>query len=199
MERRKIYPDTMAVTKTTITDDELLKISSANPELRFELVDGELIAMPPLGSYSGHLESEYNAEVVFWCRKHQARSFSSSTGFRLPNGNVRSPDVAVVLSSHPSYGGWVTTKSKTFFSGPPDFLIEIRSVTDSLTLLKSKMTEWMESGCRLAFLIDPNERKCYVYRGDRSITEYPYEARLSGEDVLPGFEICPAEIDPAEL
>jgi hypothetical protein len=60
------------------------------------------------------------------------------------------------------------------------------------------MQEWIESGCRLAFLIDPVERKAYVYRQDKSITEYPYTSKLSGEDVLEGLSIRPAEVDPAD-
>ena len=85
-----------------------------------------------------------------------------------------------------------------FVPGAPDFLVEIRSKSDSLTTLKEKMKEWIESGCNLAFLIDPVERRAYIYRKDRSVTEFPYSAKLTGEDVLEGLTICPAEVDPAD-
>lgn len=85
---------------------------------------------------------------------------------------------------------------RTFIPAAPDFLIEVRSFSDSLAQVKDKMLEWIENGCSLAFLLDPIERKAFVYRKDRSITEFPYDARLSGEEVLPGFEICPASLDP---
>jgi Uma2 family endonuclease len=177
---------------TQISDEELLKISSANPNMRFELVEGELVAMTPVGGRSGGLEAQINALVVNWCNQHEALGFSPSTGFKLPNGNVRSPDAAVLLDSHPAY----KKRIEGFVPGAPDFLVEIRSKSDSLETLKEKMQEWIDSGCRLAFLIDPVERKAYVYRQDRSVTEYPYSAVLTGEDVLKGFTIRPAEIDP---
>ena len=177
-----------------ITDEELLKISSANPNMRFELVEGELVAMTPVGGHSGGLEAQINAIVVNWCNKREGRGFSPSTGFKLTNSNVRSPDSAVLLPSHRAY----KEKFEGFIPGAPDFLVEIRSKSDSLETLKEKMNEWIESGCRLAFLIDPVERKAYVYRQDRSVTEFPYNATLTGEDVLKGLTIRPAEIDPAD-
>jgi len=85
---------------------------------------------------------------------------------------------------------------ESFIPAAPDFIIEIRSNTDSLSLVKEKMHEWIENGTKLAFLIDPVERKAYVYRQDGSVTEYPYLSNIKGEDVLPGFSVCPAEVDP---
>ena len=82
---------------TEISDEELLKIGSANPNMRFELVEGELVAMTPVGGHSGELEAQISAVVINWCDKHSGRGFSPSTGFKLPNGNVRSPDSAVLL------------------------------------------------------------------------------------------------------
>jgi Uma2 family endonuclease len=177
-----------------ISDEELLKISSANPNIRFELVEGELVAMTPVGGHSGELELKVNAIVGNWCDKNEGRGFSPSTGFKLPNGNVRSPDVAVLLPSHPAF----ERGFEGFVPGAPDFLVEIRSKSDSLENLKEKMHEWIDSGCRLAFLIDPVERRAYVYRQDRSVTEYPYTATLTGEDVVKGLAIRPAEIDPSD-
>jgi len=168
-----------------ISDEELLKISSANPNMRFELVEGELVAMTPVGGHSGEIELKIHAIVGNWCAKHEGRGFSPSTGFKLANGNVRSPDVAVLLPSHPSFN----QEFEGFVPGAPDFLVEIRSKSDSLTSLKEKMQEWIESGCSLAFLIDPVERRAYLYRKDRSVTEYLYtQWRKSSERIgnLPG-------------
>jgi Uma2 family endonuclease len=177
-----------------ISDEELLKISSANPNMRFELVEGELVAMTPVGGHSGELELKINAIVANWCDRNEGRGFSSSTGFKLANGNVRSPDAAVLLPSHTAY----KKRIEGFVPEAPDFLVEMRSRSDSLTTMKEKMQEWIESGCRLAFLIDPVETKAYVYRQDRSITEYPYSATLTGEDILEGLTIHLAKIDPAD-
>ena len=175
----------------SITDEELLKISSANTNMRFEIGRWELIAMTPVGEHSGYLEARYLVLVSKWAQSHPTQCYGASTGFKLPNGNVRSPDVAVLLPANPSFG----KRLESFIPGAPDFLIEIRSRTDSFPLIKTKLREWIESGCRLAFLIDPLERKAYAYRRDGSVTEYPYSATLGGEEVLPGFSVCPAEVD----
>jgi Uma2 family endonuclease len=175
-----------------ISDEELLKISSANPNMRFELVEGELVAMTPVGGHSGELEAQIIAIVINWCNQFGVRGFSPSTGFKLANGNVRSPDAAVLLPTHPVYNQILAG----FVPGAPDFLVEIRSKSDSLTTLKEKMQEWIDAGCRLGFLIDPVERRTYVYRNDRSVTEYPYTSTLTGEAVLEGLAICPADVDP---
>jgi len=174
-----------------ITDEELMRISSEHKGYRFERVGGELIVKAPVGKYSGCLESRYLVLVNKWADKKGAEVYGSSIGFKLPNGDVRSPDVSVLLPTYPFYG----KKMEEFIPGVPDFLIEIRSKSDSLTALKEKMGEWVKNGCRLAVLIDYLSRKVYVYRADGSVTEYPYDATITGEDVLPGFSFCPAEID----
>ena len=60
------------------------------------------------------------------------------------------------------------------------------------------MEEWIEAGCRLAFLIDPVARKARVYRSDGSVTEYSYTSAPSAEDILKGFALCPAQIGPED-
>jgi len=183
--------EAIIIDESYITDEELLKISAANPNMRFELVKGELITMPPVGEISGELEGDYFLPVKLWCKKNKARCFSASTGFKLKNGDVRSADVAVRLPFHPEFG----KKSKSFVKGAPDFLIEIRSKSDTLSKLKKKMQIWIKNECKLAFVIDPLKRKAYVYRKDGSVTKFTYAAKLSGEDVLSGFSVCPAEIE----
>ena len=75
---------------------------------------------------------------------------------------------------------------------PPLLRLLPRSVKDDLENLKSKMTDsWIANGVRLAWLIDPYEEKAWVYRSNGSIdvVEYFSGKKLSGEDVLPGFEL----------
>jgi Uma2 family endonuclease len=97
------------------------------------------------------LELKINSIVGNWCEKNEGRGFSLSTGFKLANGNVRSPDSAVLLLSRTAY----KEKIEGFVPGAPGFLVEIRSKSDSLETLTAKMHEWIKSGCSLAFLIDP--------------------------------------------
>ncbi len=70
----------------------------------------------------------------------------------------------------------------------PDFVIELRSPTDALGDLQNKMTEYIENGARLGWLIDPLEKRVYVYRADRTIEILDNPETVSGEDVLKNFQ-----------
>ncbi|MBW4634744.1 MAG: Uma2 family endonuclease [Iphinoe sp. HA4291-MV1] len=173
----------------TVTDEELMLTSSQNPELRFERnADGTLETMPPTGGISGNREIKAGAYLFNWVESHDlGEVFSSSTGFRLPNTAVRSPDAAFVSKGRLSEG-WDEQEDK-FINLAPDFVVEIRSKNDSLEKLKTKMEEYIANGVKLGWLIERQNQQALVYRMNGSITQYPATAILSGEDVVPGFTL----------
>ena len=175
---------------STITDQELMKLSSQNPELRFERnADGTLVTMAPTGKISGNREARAITYVSIWVQENDlGEVFCSSTGFKLPNGAVRSPDVAFIAKDRLPLG-WDEGEDE-FFNLAPDFVIEIRSKTDSLDVLKNKMEEYRENGVKLGWLIDRHNRQPLVYRQDASITTYPPDVILNGENVIPGFTLA---------
>lgn len=71
----------------------------------------------------------------------------------------------------------------------PDFVIELLSTTDDVATLQAKMQEYMNNGCRLGWLVNPKTRTVEVYRPDAAPETIPFTATLSGESVLPGFEL----------
>ena len=173
-----------------ITDEELMQLSSQNPELRFERnADGTLVTMPPTGKISSNRELKAGAYLfAFVDRNELGEVFSSSGGFRLPNGALRSPDAAFIARQNLPEG-WDTGEDE-YCEIVPDFVIEIRSKTDSLTKLQAKMEEYIENGVQLGWLIDRVNRRAFVYRADGSITQYRENARLEGEDIIPGFTLA---------
>ncbi|GAB4185041.1 MAG: Uma2 family endonuclease [Coleofasciculaceae cyanobacterium] len=175
---------------TAVTDEELMQMSSQNPELRFERnADGTLVTMPPTGGISGNREAKAGAYLLAWVESHDlGEVFSSSCGFKLANSAVRSPDAAFVAKGRLPEG-WDEGEDE-FLNLAPDFAIEIRSKSDSLETLKAKMEEYIANGVRLGWLIDRKNRQALVYRADGTITQYPDTATLSGEDVVPGFELA---------
>lgn len=175
---------------TKITDEELMKMSSKNPELRFERnADGSLVTMSPTGSISSNREVKAILRLADWVEAHElGEVFSSSGGFRLPNTAVRAPDAAFV-SRDRLPENW-DQQEDGFLALAPDFVIEIRSKTDSLEGLKAKMQEYIENGVRLGWLIDRKSKTAFVYRTDGSMTQYPESATLSGEDVVLGFTLA---------
>lgn len=175
---------------STVTDEELMQISSQNPDLQFERnADGTLVTMPPTGGISGNREAKAVAYLLNWVENHDlGEVFGPSTGFKLANGAVRSPDAAFVTKGRLP-DDW-DQREDGFISLAPDFLIEIRSKTDSLETLQAKMKEYIADGVRLGWLIDSRNQQAWVYRTDQSVTQYPATATLSGEDVVPGFTLA---------
>lgn len=172
-----------------VTDEELMLMSSQNPELRFERnVNGTLETMPPTGGISGNREIKAGAYLFNWVESQNlGEVFGLSTGFRLANTAVRAPDAAFVAKGRLPEG-WDQQEDK-FINLAPDFVIEIRSINDSLAKLKAKMEEYISNGVQLGWLIDSKNQQALVYRRDGSITQYPATAILSGEDVVPGFTL----------
>ena len=170
-----------------ISDEELMKVSRENPLLRFERnSDGSLVTMAPAGGISSNREIKAGARLLAYVEDNDlGEVFSSACGFKLPNGAVRSPDAAYVAKGRLKLD-WDQGEDE-YPNLAPDFVIEIRSKSDSLSGLKDKMQEYIEQGVRLGWLIDRKNRCAYVYRSDASITQFPETAILSGEDVVPGF------------
>jgi Uma2 family endonuclease len=170
-----------------ITNEELMQLSRENPHLRFERnSDGSLVTMAPTGWISGNREAKAVIRLGGWVEDHDlGEVFSSSTGFQLPNGAIRSPDAAFIAKDRLPQG-WDQGDDE-YINIVPDFAIEIRSKSDSLSGLREKMVEYIQQGVKLGWLIDRKNRCAYVYRSDGSITQFPEGAILSGETVAPGF------------
>ena len=171
------------------TEDQFFEFCQLNDGLKIErLSTGEIIIMALTGGKTGIRNSELNAEFVFWNRKHkQGRVFDSSTGFRIPNGAVYSPDVAWIPNE--KWEQLVARQQEQFVPLCPDFICELASNKNQIKSLKEKMEEFMENGCRLGWLIDPFEKITFVYMPGKPIKEIPFEQTLSGEPVLKGLQI----------
>lgn len=187
-------PLTLNVESIGLTDEQFYQLCGDNPELRLELTaQRELVIMPPAGMKTGWRNSILVQRLANWAEKDGTGiTFDSSAGFSLPNGAKRSPDAAWVKRERWSA---LTEKQQEAF-GPwcPDFVAEIRSPSDSLPALRGKMVEYLETGAQLGWLIDPFERRVYVYRPDRPEECIDNPATLRGDPILPGFVFNVAEI-----
>jgi Uma2 family endonuclease len=161
-------------------------ICRANRELRLELTStGELIVLAPTGWGSSSRNFKLGGQVYIWNEQTQlGEAFDSSGGFILPNGAQRSPDVAWVERSRIEA---LNPDPDKFLPLAPDFLIELRSASDSLSKLQAKMQEYQANGVRLGWLIDPQNQRVEIYRLDRETEVLQSPTQLGGEDILPGF------------
>lgn len=171
-----------------VNEEQFFYFCAKNRDLRIERDKNQnILIMAPLGGIGGYYEAGVNAQVTNWNQKTKlGYVFSPSTGFTLPNGAMRSPDVAWIQKAR-----WdkVPLHDKEKFAHIcPDFVIEIRSKSDPLVMLKEKMIEWMQNGCRLGWLIDPEEKKVYIYlKGKKGVRCVKFGNPVTGGDVLPGF------------
>jgi Uma2 family endonuclease len=178
------------LTHVRLTDEQFYQLCISNPELNIELnAKGVLIFMPPVSGDSGNRELELGIDLGIWNRQSKlGKVFSSSTVFQLPGGGKRSPDAAWVELSR--WQALTLEQRQKFPPIAPDFVIELRSRTDSLEVLQDKMQEYIDSGVRLGWLFNPQEQQVEIYRQGQNKEVRSLPTRLSGETVLPGFELA---------
>jgi Uma2 family endonuclease len=172
-----------------LTSENFYQLCQVNPELPLELSrNGELIIMSPVGGETGNQEANLIADLIIWNRQTKlGLVFSSSTVFNLPNGGNRSPDVAWIAKER--WEKLTPIQKQKFPPICPDFVIELRSSSDRLQPLQDKMKEYLDSGLRLGWLINPQDKTVEIYRPQQQIEVFNLPISLSGEDVLPGFNL----------
>lgn len=176
------------------TQEEFEVLAAGYPELRMELIkEGRLIIRPPAGGESGRRNADFTADLVIWNRNTRTGVvFDSSTGFVLPNGADRSPDAAWAEVSR--WEGLSPEQRDKYVPLCPDFVVELLSRTDSLAETREKMSEYIENGARLGWLINPRRQQVEVYRPGQAVEVLDDPVSLSGENVLPGFTLDMKEI-----
>ncbi|MBD2297985.1 Uma2 family endonuclease [Nostoc sp. FACHB-190] len=172
-----------------LSDEQFYQLCLANRDLSLEMsAAGELIIVPPVGGESGNQEAGLITDLEIWNRQAKlGKVFSSSTIFILPNGAKRSPDAAWVKLAR--WEALTPEQRKKFPPLVPDFAIELRSETDRLKSLQEKMQEYIENGLRLGWLINYQDGTVEIYRLGKPVEVIQIPTILSGEDVLPGFEM----------
>jgi Uma2 family endonuclease len=177
-----------------LTDEQFFQLCIDNRDLRFErTASGGLIIMPPTGSETGRRNSDLNFQLKAWSRQNNLGVvFDSSTGFKLPDGSDISPDAAWVRRDR--WDALTPEQKEKFAPICPDFVVELRSTTDSLEKLRAKMKVYVKNGARLGWLLDRKNRKVEISRQGREVEILDAPATLSGEDVLPGFVLDLSDI-----
>ena len=174
-----------------LTDEQFYQLCIANEPCQLELTQtGELIIMPPTGGESGIINANLSTDLGLWNRQTKlGKVFDSSTEFKLPSGAYRCPDAAWVKLAR--WDALSQEEKKRFPPLCPDFVVELRSETDSLEKLRTKMREYENNGVLLGWLIDPQTPLVEIYRYGKDVEvlnfDFDNPPKLSGEDILPGF------------
>lgn len=177
-----------------MTEDQFFEFCQINRDVRIERsAQGELILMPPEGGETGARDAEITLQLGQWAKRNgTGTTFGSSTGFRLPNSAVRAPDAAWVRKSR--LKRLTAEQKKKFLPLCPDFAIELRSPTDSLRMLQDKMQEYLDNGLRLGWLIDPEQKRVYIYRPQAPVERLEKPETVSGDPLLVGFVLDLREV-----
>lgn len=170
-----------------LTDEQFYQLCLSNPDAKLErTAKRELVVMPPTGGSAGNRNIKLSARLELWTETNgMGLAFDSSTMFQFPNGAFRSPDAAWIPLEK-----WevLTLEEQDAFSPLcPDFVVELRSPSDSLKSIQNTMQEYIDNGTRLGWLINPKGKQVEIYRPHKDKEVLSNPSQLSGEEVLPGF------------
>ena len=172
-----------------LTDEQFYAFCRLNRELRIErTAQGELWIMAPAGWDSSRKNAEITVQLGLWAKRDGTGvAVDSSAGYLLPNGAGRAPDASWVRNDR--LAALTAEERAKFLPLCPDFVIELRSPTDSLSALRDKMREYMENGARLGWLIDPLGGQVFAYRPGVPVERLKGPESVSADPVLPGFRL----------
>jgi Uma2 family endonuclease len=172
-----------------MSDEEFFNFCTENKNARIERDENhQIYIMPPVGNDSSAKNVTIIIELGLWNKKSKKGIvFDSSAGFFLPDKSMRSPDAAWISNEK-----WMKVPEEEKFKFAyitPDFIIELLSPSDRLSQLQKKMEKWISNGVLLAWLIVPKTQQTFIYRKDRNVEIIEsFDEKLSGEEILPGFE-----------
>jgi Uma2 family endonuclease len=183
-------------TRLTVADLEELQgiLGEAHLDYQLELVDGKIIVMGPSDIVSSEIGAEFGRLLLNWVKPRKlGRVFDSSGGFILPNSDLRVPDVSFVLAAR-------LKQSKRYFAElVPDLVVEIKSQSDRLKPLRSKILSFIELGAKVGILIDPDKHTVTIYTPKAEPVVLTDGDLISIPELLPGWEVPVAELWPIEF
>jgi Uma2 family endonuclease len=176
-------------TKTEATITDLYQV-----EGKAELVNGEIVHMPPTGGQPGYAADEIFASVRAYAREHKTgRAVSDNAAFvvNLPGRKPFSPDAAF-------YVGDITMK---FFEGAPVFAVEVRSEGDygpkAERKIAEKRADYFAAGTQVVWDVDLLSADVVrVYRASAPATPTVYRRGdlAEAEPAVPGWTMAVADL-----
>jgi Uma2 family endonuclease len=170
-----------------LDDDRYFAFCMANPDLNVErTAHGEIVIVPPAGGESDYRNADAIIELGRWAKRDKrGRTFGATAQFLLPDGSGLSPDAAWV--SKERLGSLSRKELRQFPHVVPEFVIEVMSPSDRLSAAQRKMRLWAANGVELGWLIDGDNRRVFVYRGDAEPRVIADAESIAGEGPVEGF------------
>jgi Uma2 family endonuclease len=174
------------LTAPPMTDQQFADFCAEYPDLYFEMTaGGDVIVMAAKFSMTGARNLEICMQLGNWARKDgRGIANDSSTGYVLPNGARRSPDASWTPKEEIRK---LAAGLEGYWHLCPAFVIELRSHSDQLPVLRAKMQEYVANGAVLGWMIDPDTRAVQVFRLGREPESMEGIDSISGEGPVEGF------------
>lgn len=184
-----VYLSAPLALEIPLSDEQFFELCQKHKDLRLERnSQGAITIMPPTGAITGNRNADLIYQLMAWNRvKKLGKIFDSSTGFKLPNGANRSPDASFVTIER--WNQLSLKEQEKFAPLAPDFVIELKSISDKLLNLQEKMTEYKDNGVKLGWLINPDKKEVEIYRQGQTKEILISPLSLTGENVLPDFTL----------
>lgn len=180
----------------SISFHDVEKLQALYPDYQIELREGKIIIMSPSDSVSGEIGARFIRLLGAWLDTHNiGRVLDSSTGFRMPNGDLLSPDVSFVSRER------LKQNPRTYLSVIPQLVVEIKSSRDRIRELEGKIALFLSQGVQVGILIDPDTHTLRVYRSEGlsknadsgepilQVTTLQDGDTLTTPELFPGLEI----------
>jgi Uma2 family endonuclease len=179
----------MAVAKRERMSAAEFEARFADSETRAELLRDEVILMSPTTSLHGIYTMRVSLPIAQFVEAHGLGVVcGAETGFVIQHADgaesVLAPDMAYIAAERIP-----DPLPEGFWRILPDLVVEIRSRSESQREAAQKAALWLEAGARLVWYVDPFRQQVSVYRADGTEQTLSLNDTLSGEDVLPGFEL----------
>ncbi|HEY0655246.1 MAG TPA: Uma2 family endonuclease [Chryseosolibacter sp.] len=173
-----------------MSDAEFERFCRENPDLRIERNSNlEVSIMSPNTPLTGM----HGAEIIMQLKNWNLQSktgvvFDASAGFTLPDQSILAPDASWM--SNEKWRGMDQSEKESFSHVCPEFVIELRSKSDSIKDLHLKMETWVRNGAELGWLIDPKRKTCWIYKAHYPVKQLePGTTIIKGEGRLEGFNL----------
>ena len=172
-----------------LTVQDLQQVQSEHPDWKMELVDGEIILMSPSGYESDEVAFRFGAKLFPYVEEHRlGRVTGSSAGFILPNSDTRAPDVSFVRAER------LRRSPRSFAELAPDLIVEVKSPTDSVMKLETKILSFLSLGTRVGILVNPDDHTVKIYRFGQETVNLRDGEILTVPELLPGWEVAISDL-----
>lgn len=167
-------------------------VHSVDDDQQYELVRGEIVAMPPAGGKHSTIEMRLGARLLAYADEHAPGHVTTGDGgyILFQPDTVRAPDISYISQAS------LPTLPDAYIPLPPELAVEIVSPHDRASQIQAKIDMYLQAGTRLVWVIYPDLRKTVVHHPDGTTHAVSADEALSGGEVLPGFAIKLAQILP---